>query len=344
MYSFSRALSLGVVVLFFLVAPFFTLNAQLAFPGDQDAPGLVPCGDITDGGLARQCQLCHLENLARDLLRFAVYVAVFLATILIAYAGFRMVMAQGDTGAVKEAKEILVKAILGLVFVLSAWLIVDTLMKTFFSGGSGWNDFGQCIAQPGSTIKDGPVKGGGVSVVPQVPNNCVADEIGQIQCPGTRQVINGYTCESCVPIDPSIPGYNRAETCSAMVNGACQVDPVLNQQLLNLKKDLAAAGINWYVSEAWPPTVQHRSADQNAGKSVDVSACNSNTGVSGPTAVGNCIDSFNAAAARSSRLRAVYEVPSATDQQAILSANPNLTRSQVIVVTGVKPHLSIYQR
>ena len=180
MPSLPRFFLMGTLAFLFLIVPFFSVNAQATFPGDDGPAGLVPCGDVTDANgkdFIAECQLCHLENLSRDLIRLAVYVAVFAATLLIAFAGFKMVMAQGDTSALTAAKDILMKAVLGLLFVLAAWLIVDTLMKIFWTGGAKWNDFGACVPQPKGKIPNS-VPGGGVTAVTPRPTGGDIDPSG----------------------------------------------------------------------------------------------------------------------------------------------------------------------
>ncbi len=161
---------------------------------------------------------------------------------------------------------------------------------------------------------------------------------------GSTQTIGNFTCTNCMAIPSDIPGYNRSQSCSQQVGGACQADAGLIQSLQGLKSSLSSTDYsNWYVSEAWPPTVTHQSSDQNAGSSVDISACNSNNGVSGTSAIGECVQTFQGVASQNN-LRAVYEVPDAASRTAILQANPSLTSTNVIVVSGVSPHFSIYKK
>lgn len=264
---FSRYLLLSALAFVFLILPLFSVQAQI-FPGDEGSPGLVPCGDPTDANakdFAAECQLCHLENLSRDLLQLAIYVAVFLATLAIAYAGFRMITAQGDTSAVTAAKDILVKAVLGLVFVLAAWLIIDTLMKFFYSGGARWNDFGACIPQPAPKAQPKP---GGVSVVPQpVPNNCTVDEM------------EGVTCPQPDPAKPAQPGTGtQSELLQTLRGGGISVNS--NVILEGVNKELTNTLISVCTETNRACTVtaakngQHENACHAQGTCFDVVCTN----------------------------------------------------------------------
>lgn len=153
----------ALAIFLFCSAPFFAHAQNVStFPDDRGPAGLVPCGDFGE----KSCDVCQVENLARDALKLVIYAAIFLATLMIAYAGFKMITAQGDSGALTAAKEMLSMVVLGLVLVLGAWLIVDTLMRVFFQGGSSWNTFGKCEAQPGPSItgSTGTTGTGGVQV------------------------------------------------------------------------------------------------------------------------------------------------------------------------------------
>jgi hypothetical protein len=69
--------------------------------------------------------------------------AVPIAAIMFAYAGFLMLTSGGETSKRAKAKSIFVNVAIGLALVAAAWLIVHTILiivgaKT----GAGWNWFG----------------------------------------------------------------------------------------------------------------------------------------------------------------------------------------------------------
>jgi len=131
----SYAVLIIFVAVLVLAAPFipgaFVQSATSSqFPGDEGPSGIVPCGDEGDP----ECGLCQIGALASDSLRFAVYFAVVVATLLFVYAGFLYVTAGGDTGKISQATSIFGKVVVGLVTILTAWLIVDFILQTFFVG------------------------------------------------------------------------------------------------------------------------------------------------------------------------------------------------------------------
>lgn len=92
-------------------------------------PGqLVPCDGLGTSGNAR-CDWNALIKLGNNIIEFAIKVAAVVMVIVIFIAGWGLITAQGNTNAMSEARSKLTKAIVGFVVVLTAWLIVDTVMN-----------------------------------------------------------------------------------------------------------------------------------------------------------------------------------------------------------------------
>ena len=187
-------------------------------------------------------------------------------------------------GAIKEARSMMTNVLIGFAIILTAWLIVDTVMKTFVNqaligaSGSGtdasygpWNAI-KCVAPPGYTITQ-PVTGG-IVVVDGKPTatGCIG---------------------SCVTIPSGIT--IKATACSGGV--ACTVSDQIAGNLGTLDGKLDAAGVEWTVTEAYPPTVQHKNPCHANGTCIDAS-------IASPT-VDNIKKFMDAS--KTSGLRPVYE-------------------------------------
>lgn len=84
--------------------------------------GLVPCTD--------NCAFKDLFTLVNTVINFIlVYLAVPIAAIMFAYAGFLLVFSGGESSKRTKAKDIFINVALGLVFVAAAWLIVHTVLS-----------------------------------------------------------------------------------------------------------------------------------------------------------------------------------------------------------------------
>ncbi len=93
---------------------------------------IVPCTGVA-------CKCSDLVQLAQNIINTSVFMFIFFAAIMFAYAGF-MYLTNQAVGMQQKAKKIFGHVIGGLIILLSAWLVVDTLMKSVLGGSFGpWN-------------------------------------------------------------------------------------------------------------------------------------------------------------------------------------------------------------
>jgi hypothetical protein len=152
---------------------FFPLLLMLLFavlPGDATAAGLIPC----DGP---DCSLCDFAELGNGLLKWLIGILMVVFAMIVVSAGFGLVTSGGNTEAKSSAKKKIVNAIIGLVIVLAAWLLIDTVMRMTLAGESGdigsfgnWSTIkcGKQISKESALdFPDAVVKVGGFADVPQ---------------------------------------------------------------------------------------------------------------------------------------------------------------------------------
>jgi hypothetical protein len=108
------------------------LTPALAFAAGLPAQ-IVSCTGVN-------CTVCDIATTAQNVLNTGIFVMVFLSAVLFAYAGWEALTAAGNTEKYAHAKSIFGNVVLGLVIILSAWLVIDTLMRTMLGSGFGpWN-------------------------------------------------------------------------------------------------------------------------------------------------------------------------------------------------------------
>lgn len=116
------------------------------------AEGLIPCS-------GNACRACDLGILANKIIRFLIMIGSLLATLSFMYAGFELVTSGGNGAAREHAKSMFKNVIIGVVLMLSGYLIVNTVMQTLvgdaYFQGKKWNEI-QCIPNPDPTA---PVTG-----------------------------------------------------------------------------------------------------------------------------------------------------------------------------------------
>lgn len=122
-----------------LSALLFVLLPEMVF---AQAGGLVTCS-------GPDCNICSFVAMINGLINWLFSFLVLAAVLALVIAGFRLVVSAGNEAAWTKAKEMVTNITIGFVIVLSAWLIVDTMMKAFIAPDSGfgmWNEIpaGSC--------------------------------------------------------------------------------------------------------------------------------------------------------------------------------------------------------
>ncbi len=95
-----------------------------------------------------ECNFCDLANMIENVADWTTLVATLIAVIGLMYSGFRMSASRGDVQAFTAAKQMFGNIAVGLVIIMTAWIIVDTIVKALAGGDFGvWNSFdGDCGA------------------------------------------------------------------------------------------------------------------------------------------------------------------------------------------------------
>jgi hypothetical protein len=337
------------------------------------------------------CSACNVVDLTNGLIKWLIGFLFVLFAVLVAYAGFGLVTSGGNHHALDEAKSRFMNAFIGMIIILSAWLIVDTIMRGLVGNASNpgsvpqsinsdgevtgwlfWTNV-QCYEQtePDDDVKpwvpekfdpytapvwagdpSSPLSGEVTSVIsctatpagnrdcssaiaqcrsqngfPQVntenPNNhtvnCVVNSGGSDSVSGTGSGSAGCSGGSCVPL--TIP-------CSAR---GCTIARDMVGRLAAMHSAAAVSGAR--VTEAMPPSRQHKSACHNNGTCVDYSK-------SGGMSAAEVLRVVNAASLNG--LRAIYEVHTNAQKNALVSAGVPAGNVKVLGDWISAPHFSIY--
>jgi len=108
--------------------------------------GIVPdCGY----SIGNQCSFADLVQLGMNILNFIVVFAISITAIMFAIAGFLYFSDGGNEKNITTAHTIFTSVVIGLVIILTAWLIVNTLLLTLT--GDSLDKRNQDIPQKPST-------------------------------------------------------------------------------------------------------------------------------------------------------------------------------------------------
>lgn len=206
--------------------------AIFLLPVVTSAQGIVPCN-------GPECNACHFVQLGQNILEFLIKISVIIGAVMFAVAGFYMVTSAGDTGKVARGRAIFSNVVIGLVILLAAWLIIDTVLKVFLPNGDTplgpWNQI-SCVTQERALA------------------------VGELTMPdedeGTGAIVPVEGCTNCVPIP------FRVASCSPNAN--CNLDAAYASNL----PMLTHYGLR--ITEGYPPTRTHQAACHNNGTCADV--------------------------------------------------------------------------
>lgn len=96
---------------------------------------IVPCDGTKLSGT--ECTVCSLATLAQNVLNTGIFIAVFFSAIMFAWAGWELLTSQGNEEKYSKAKTIFLNVFIGLIIILAAWLVVDTLMRALLGAKFG---------------------------------------------------------------------------------------------------------------------------------------------------------------------------------------------------------------
>lgn len=83
------------------------------------------------------CGFAGVLEIARHLMNFAVTFGVIVLTIMIAWGGFLYILSAVNPESRSKANSLITGAVIGIVLVLTSWLIIDFVMRTLYSGADG---------------------------------------------------------------------------------------------------------------------------------------------------------------------------------------------------------------
>lgn len=150
-------LRLGITLALALMAfmgPLFVSAQTLSNSQDPASEGfsIVQCGrdgemkieECDAGGgmgsgyrVVGECSFCDLIQLASRVLNIFMYASIFVATLMFVYAGILYLTSGPNPNNIGKAHRIFWDVLLGFVFVLAAWLIVDIALKVMARGPGG---------------------------------------------------------------------------------------------------------------------------------------------------------------------------------------------------------------
>lgn len=126
------------------------------------------------------CGFGGVLAIIQNLVNFVISISIIIATIIIAWAGGLYMLSATNPESRSTANKMLMNAVIGIMIVLSAWLVVDFIMKTLYGGQFGpWNSILSGSGDSCIMAKlPPPLFTGGITAVPGDGDNEVEPDPG----------------------------------------------------------------------------------------------------------------------------------------------------------------------
>jgi hypothetical protein len=130
----------------------FIFLALIFLPNFSFAAGLVPCGTTESGTM---CTMCDLIVGMNNIINYVFTIAGIAAIVAIFVGAFMYIFSGASPALAEKGKNAITNALVGIILVVSAWLMVNYAMKVIGVGkagtentkgitevlGKGWNKF-----------------------------------------------------------------------------------------------------------------------------------------------------------------------------------------------------------
>lgn len=222
----SKKLRILIFFVLFIIFSIFTVSSAFAV----DWLPLVPCGlkEQPSGGdsdidYTAPCTTCDFFRLGKNVIDFILFGIIPPAAVLLfIVAGFLILTAGGTVGKISFGKSIFWHTFLGLLIIFSAWLVTNTILKSFAPGdvGDKWHEL-KCEA--------------GVEIIPlPLPSEkfiygCLAPD-GIYRCSSK----DDFDCEDVVAAEEDGEEKNCSDlglACIAVPSSVCDKDPSEDAQV-----------------------------------------------------------------------------------------------------------------
>ena len=232
---------LTTLILSFLILPLFTLAQYKPAVGSDGTltEGLVPC----EGAF---CSTCDVVVLANTGIKWLLTLSFLFFAVLAVRAGVKLVISQGNPGALSDAKQSFTNAFIGLVIIMVAWILVDTLLRNVLG-------------------KDGVLSGGVIeNYGPWSKVKCVEQVTPEVAQAGYFEADAQYFAEAGgeetgvitggMSNCPAAPESAVVSIPSEMVSGdAEKIRPEILTKFKAMREEALKAGVNLKVRDGWRP-------------------------------------------------------------------------------------------
>ena len=210
-------------------------TTQLAL-AQEIKPGVTPEGTLEKGTgfvpcSGTNCSACDFVVLGNTAVKWLIGISFLFFAVLAVRAGFKLVISQGNPGALTDAKDSFTNAFIGLIIILVAFILVDTIMRQLVKGSGVIEGYGpwsevQCSTQVKSELKREQFAGDrefeaavrNLAAIQANPGNCKPDPTGPCSESALRSSFGTHALSAAIILgaesgcNPAIPSSTDKTT------------------------------------------------------------------------------------------------------------------------------------
>lgn len=131
MICLMKGLFLALVLCIVFLPSLVTAQGEVSIYNPDEEYGLVPCGSPGQ----EPCTTEHVVAFANNVITWLISILGVIAVIALMITGFKLVTSAGNPSAWAAAKDMFTNIVIGIIIILAAWLVVDTILKGFTDQG-----------------------------------------------------------------------------------------------------------------------------------------------------------------------------------------------------------------
>ncbi len=131
MKIFNKKIITSSIIVSFVFVLFTVFFPQISNAGKEDFLPIIQCGNEIKDGKVVPCTFVDAIETFNRIVNWFVSIAATLGALTLAYAGAMMLLNPGNTSKLEEAKEMFKKTMIGLIWLLVAWIIVFSVADRF---------------------------------------------------------------------------------------------------------------------------------------------------------------------------------------------------------------------
>jgi hypothetical protein len=204
---------------------------------------------------------CVLDTVQR-MINFGITIGIVAFTFALAYAGFVWMTSGGNPEARSKGRGMLINVFVGLFIVLTAWLLVDFVMKQLYAGDNGSKDFGpwnsiladagtsMCIEATKPSAIAGTGIGGAIARGLTTEMGGTGNQLKPTPSGGGTTAPSGGTGANCPAANPS---SMEAFAASVTSGDAEKATPSTVRNFLAMRTAALKDGVDLKVTDAYRP-------------------------------------------------------------------------------------------